>query len=362
MRIMYIMFSFTVGGTERLVADICNEMSKREHDVYLYIINDYYSEYLLSTIDEKVHIELQNRTIGGKGKFKLVKRITEFIRDNKINVVHSNSFDCPELFVLKKLFFNKTKIFHTVHDVGQYKNLSKLRIWLRNKICDKIIAISNIVHNDVVKFGADQNKVITVYNAINFKKFYEVNYKRLDKSEKIEIGNVARLIPPKKGQDVLIGAIAKVKKIYPQIYCKFAGTYDGYDFSKQLKQLADELNVTDNVAFLGNVDNVPKFLSEINIFVLPSKYEGFGISLIEAMSLGIPCIASNLDGPKELVEKVKCGLLFESGDEGDLADKILFTIENYKVLKEQSIENINTVKELFDIKVMCNKLETLYLN
>ena len=66
MKIMHLLFSFTIGGTERLVSDICNEMVERQHDVHLYIVNDLLSEELIATLDERIHVYLQKRKPGGE--------------------------------------------------------------------------------------------------------------------------------------------------------------------------------------------------------------------------------------------------------------------------------------------------------
>ena len=70
MKIMYLVFSFAVGGTERLVTDICNEMCTRNHEIYLYIVNDLVSDDLLATLNPNVNIIRQNRRSGSGEKLK----------------------------------------------------------------------------------------------------------------------------------------------------------------------------------------------------------------------------------------------------------------------------------------------------
>lgn len=78
----------------------------------------------------------------------------------------------------------------------------------------------------------------------------------------------------------------------------------------------------ENVKFLGNVDNIPEFLNKIDICVVPSRSEGFGLALVEAMAMGVPCIASNIAGPREIISRTELGKLFESNDSDDLANKL----------------------------------------
>lgn len=361
MKIMYLLFSFTIGGTERLVTDICNEMVSKNHEVYLYIVNDLYSEDLLNTVDSNVRIILQKRSIGGGAKFQTILKITRFIRENRIDVVHCNSFNSPELLFLSKIINYNTKVVHTIHDVGQYKTLNWVKCRYRSFICDRFIAISNSVKKDIITFGVDPNKVTVVYNAIDLKKFAKKEDKVYDPKHVI-IGNVARINSEKKGQDILIRALTKIKNENISIECFFAGAADvsKQDDLKKLEKLAIMLEVGDNIHFLGNVNDVPEFLSKIDIFVLPSRFEGFGISLIEAMAMGIPCVASKLDGPAEIIGRNERGFLFEPNDVNDLANRLKELIKNYSVQKIKCNKNMEYVYKNFDIINMCEKLVEIY--
>ena len=99
---------------------------------------------------------------------------------------------------------------------------------------------------------------------------------------------------------------------------------------ESLHKYVCEHHLDNEIECLGNVSDVPAFLQDIDIFVLPSRYEGFGIALIEALSMGIPCVASKLDGPAEIITDSRLGLLFNAGDPVDLADKIEQVIIHYK--------------------------------
>lgn len=362
MKIMYLLFSFTVGGTEHLVSDICNEMIKRDNDVYLYIVNKYYDQEMLDHLDNRVHIVLQNRKINDKNKLKPIFAISEFIITNHIEVVHCNSFAAPRLLLLKPLLFPNTKIIHTIHDVGQYKTLSRIEIKIRNRLCDRFIAISDSVSQDIISAGADNNKVTTIYNAINLVRFRDTGKKKVFDKNEVIIGNVARFVPEKKGQDILIEAIKLLKKDYPGIRCYFAGDYDAAhaEVYKKIVKNVRRLGLQENITFLGNVSNIPDFLKKIDIFVLPSRFEGFGISLIEAMAMGKPVVASNLDGPAELLCNGQRGEVFTPGNSSELTEKIKTIIENYSDYQLQAIDNQKFIVDNFNIVTMVDRLVDVY--
>lgn len=360
MKIMYLLYSFTVGGSEKLTVDICNELSQRNNDIYLYIVNKNYSIDLLNTLNSKIHVELQNRIIGNGNRLQTIWKITRYIQKNKIDVIHCNAFATPEVLFLHNLCFRNVKIIHTIHDVGQYKKLNKWKIIYRNNLCDNFIAISKSVQQDIIKYGADSSKVSIIYNAINLGKFkVKQNCKT---NNTLVIGNVARIIPEKKGQDILIDAFHNISEDYPNTICCFAGGYDPLHKQsyENLKRKVTQYKLDHKIKFMGNVDDIPKFLQKVDIFVLPSRFEGFGISLIEAMSMGIPCVASNLDGPAEIIGKNERGFLFEPENIRELESQLRFVLDNYENIKRLQKNNIKYVKNNFDIKIMCNKLLEIY--
>ncbi len=362
MRILYLLFSYTVGGTEQLVTDICNSMVEKQNDVYLYIVNNLIDEVMIQKLEAKVHVQRQNRTSGGSRKFETLINIAKFIKNKKIEVVHCNSLNAPELLILSKILQPKLKIVYTVHGMNQYCQLNKAKVLYRNIICNQIIAISESVKNDVISSGANESKVQVVYNAIDFKRMdNKNNLVHTFKSDSIVIGNAARFQPEIKGQDILFEAVENLVKRYPTIKCFFAGAPDDKHINV-FKNLADKAKkrYPDNIIFLGNVDDIAAFLNQIDIFVLPSRSEGFGISLVEAMAMGVPCIASRLAGPEEVLEYGKKGKLFNPGDSNDLADAIEAVICNYKKEKKTAEENSYYVRKQYDIDNMSEKLLQIY--
>lgn len=358
MNILYLLFSFTVGGTERLVADICNEMARRDHNVHLYVVNDLCDQSMLDSLAPNIHVYTQGRPAGGGEKLKTLLSVAGYIRKNKIDVVHCNSFSSPELLLLKPLLFPKTRIIHTVHDVGQYAGLGKIKCWIRNWLCYRFVAISDCVKEDILAHGAKKDKVQVVYNAIDLSRFYP---RHKQQSNTLHIGQVARFMPEKKGQDLLVKAMGELHKKYPNILCSFAGDADAEhrEAFEKIKKTVEQAGLGECVTFLGNVDDVPAFLATIDVFVLPSRYEGFGISLIEAMAMGIPCVASRLDGPAEVLQGGKYGTLFTPDDSDDLAQKLEAVLEDLPAKKEAAIQNISYVKETYNIITMCDRLEEL---
>ncbi|WP_302790629.1 glycosyltransferase family 4 protein [Anaerobutyricum hallii] len=361
MRILNLLFSFTVGGTERLVTDVCNSLVKQDNDVHLFIVNDLVDDAMINRLDSNVHIVQYARPVGG-GKIKVLLDLARYIKKWKIDVIHCNALNTPELLLVVKLVNPTVKIIYTIHGMNQYCQLGKIKIIYRNLICDRFIAISESVKADIIKAGANADKTIVVYNAIDFDRIETKNVARRTFDKKnVVIGNIARFQPAVKGQDILYEAMGILIKKYPTIKCYFAGASDQEHMQEYViirKKAKKEY--PNNIFFVGNINDVALFLSKVDLFVLPSRSEGFGLSLVEAMSMGVPCIASKLAGPEEVMEYGKRGRLFKSGNIEELAAVIDFVIQNYAQEKKIAEENSQYVKNKYNIERMTEQLLEIY--
>lgn len=361
MKIMYLLFSFTVGGTERLVANICNEMQKRNNEIHLYIVNDLVDDALIYSLDKQVKVCLQKRKIGSGNLASTSIRIAEYVRNNDIEVIHCNSFDSPELVLISKIIKPRVKVYYTVHGMNQYKNLSTIRKVYRNIVCERIIGISECVKRDLLINGSSKKKTVLVYNGIVIKE--DKSAYTLRERTKITIGCVARFMPSIKGQDVLVKAARFLRdKIDEDFKVVFAGGVadNQKDEYNKIIQYVEDNKLSDVISFIGVVDDVPKFMQSIDICVVPSRSEGFGLTLIEAMSMGVPCISSDIDGLSELIRLIGIGDLFETGNSEALADVIVDNIKNLDEKKKRASMIKDKIKDTFSIKKMCDSLEKVY--
>lgn len=360
MNILFLIFSFNTGGIERLIIDMANEMTARNNNLYLCIINNDYTSSLISNLDSSVKVIYLNRPIGSNKKIKYMNVLSKKIVREHIDIVHCHGMNCVLFSCIAKIRSPHVHFYNTVHDVPDFTSYAKWQIIAENLICDKIIAISHTVEKEIVKRKVANKKIITIFNAVNTEKFLPKNTKETFCIDNIVIGNVARFIPEKKGQNTLINAIKILKKKYPQIQCHFAGAADDAhqeEYHLLLDSISDS-NLKDNIFFHGNVENIPSFLDKIDIFVLPSIYEGFGISLIEAMSMGIRCIASNVDGPSEIIYSRDLGLLFDVNSVTDLVEKLDYMIMHYYDYDSNKISSY--IKDKYNIHNMVSQHINLY--
>jgi len=154
-----------------------------------------------------------------------------------------------------------------------------------------------------------------------------------------------------KGFDLLIQAFALLKEKFPDWNLFIYGEGPDYDF---LSNKIKELSLKDNVFLKNPVQNVEKIMLDSSLFVFPSRYEGFGLVLTEAMTCGVPCVSFDCEcGPSDIIQNEVDGFLVEAGNVRLLAEKMELLMQN----KELRIEMGGKAKEnvrKFDVPVIMN--------
>lgn len=222
-----------------------------------------------------------------------------------------------------------------------------------------IIAISSAVLTECVQAGLDNARCI--YNGIRLTDFRPNPVsKPVDILTLISVGRLSLEI---KGHGILLSALALCKSRNTNLRLIFVGDEAGNEpgAKRKLQDIAEKLNISSCVEFLGKRNDINSLLKCANIFVMPSFYEGFGIALIEAMAAGLPVIASDIDGPKEILRNGEDGILVPPGDEAALAEAILKFSSDLPFRTEMAARAIRRASD-FSLTAMANQYESLYRN
>ncbi len=301
-----------MGGAQVLTVGLLNEMCK-ENEVTLIIINNRWNNVLLSLLDKKVKISYIKREQGNRSIFPVI-RLNMLLFKLKADIIH-----CHEPNMAKLIVARKPKLFQTIHDVGISTRYYHLY--------DNLIAISDSVYNDTAPKTEKNIKVI--YNGVPLSAFK----RREDYSppkNAIRLAQISRLIHEKKGQDILIHAMRKLVYDLGISNCvlDIIGTGASHSY---LEELIANLNLAGNVNLVGEKDRpwIMDNLCTYHILVQPSRYEGFGLTIIEGFAAGLPVLASNIDGPAEIIAGLPAGFLFENEDTNDCADVLKGIIDCY---------------------------------
>lgn len=321
MRIIHLLPGLMTGGLETMVINIANSQAEL-HNVMVMIINDDYDLDLLNGFNKNVEVCLLNRPRSSKNPFYLFK-MNMMILKWKPYVVHLHYEE-----LIKYLMPLRYKIVYTIHDTTI--NASDLN---RNR---NSVAISKCVQEDVIK--RTSLRPIVIYNGINVERITcKKNVIGYHKDRPFKIVQVSRLAHQKKGQHILLQAVAKLQsKGYTNITLDFIGEGNSRTY---LEQLVKDCDIK-NVEFLGNqtVSYINRNLSDYDLFVQPSLFEGFGLTVAEAMAAKVPVIVSENEGPLEIVNNGIYGLTFKNGSIEECAEKIEVLINTPIEILQQRVD------------------------
>jgi glycosyltransferase involved in cell wall biosynthesis len=171
------------------------------------------------------------------------------------------------------------------------------------------------------------SKIYVIPNGIDFDEIQKIRVEDRLKHPAILFMGTYSL---KKGIDVLLNAVPIIRKEIPSLHVYIAGKSVSEEEDKNLKKLAEELNIEESVSFLGFISGAEKYAyyKSADIYVHPSRYEPFGVVLLEAMACGKPIVASRVGGIPFVVEDGETGLLFKSENVEELAEKVILLLRN----------------------------------
>lgn len=218
--------------------------------------------------------------------------------------------------------------------------------------CRHIITITEMEKDYIFRrFSTPKEKMTAIPNGIDLKQFRDLGYEREDNS----LLFVGRLSPVKR-LDMLLEALAQVKKTIPDIKLKIIGR--DWGVKGQLIQLAKLLGIQDNIEFLEEVpfDDLVEHYNRARLFVLTSRYEAFGITIMEAIGCGTPGVVTSVGGTPEVVGD--SGVLCKE-NAGDVAEKIIDVLANedrYNGLKENAVKR----RKLFDWDIIADRVKKVY--
>jgi glycosyltransferase involved in cell wall biosynthesis len=306
MKIVHLIWGLNVGGAETMLVDIAN-MQAEDHDVWLIIGNDDVDVAIVSALDSRAHGVFLARPPGSRNPWYALKLLSSLwrIRPDVIHV-HQESF-----IRLKRLM--PAPLLLTIHDTR-----SRLSPALAGY--DSICCISEAVKNDVMaRFPFSDPRV--VHNGV---KFSSIAVKQRYGETPFRIVQVSRLEHEKKGQDLLIRALRIVHGILGEdrVTVDFIGEGSSQEF---LLNLAIECNVANHCSFLGvkSRQYIYANLHTYDLLVQPSRYEGFGLTIVEGIAAGLPVLVSDIEGPMEIIDGGNLGSCFRSDDVADCAAKII---------------------------------------
>lgn len=361
MKVVHVYWSLTYGGIETMLVNIANEQAKVGADVHVCIINEFYAKRLLDTFHHDVHVHLIGRKLKSRN-VGFVLTLNSILNNLNPDAIHLHSSVLYTLLWRKHLKRLASVTLHALPSgavrrfpVSRFFPLLELFTNGNVQSIDKVPKVFAI--SEAVKKTLWENyhvKSIVVNNGIRSYDFkLRPNH---GVKGRMRIVQVSRLEHTKKGQDLLIKAAAA---FHGRVHIDLIG--DGSS-RVYLEQLIKDLHAEEYVTFLGTKpqDYVAEHLCDYDLFVQASRWEGFGLTVAEAMAANVPVLVSADQGPAEITQGNKYGWVFENGSDKDLALKIDYIFNNYPDALVKARSARNHVIKTYDVSVTARKYLNLY--
>lgn len=288
--------------------------------------------------------------MSSKLDFRPVLRLREIVSSEGVDVIHTHG---PRSALVGSLVsrLSNVPMIHHVHSPTQRDTEDMVRN-MRNLVVEKIfirraravVAVSECLRRELCYLSKSDRQVVKIYNGVGSDVL--LPEKSPGKSPFV-VGCIA-LFRPRKGLEILINALAQLHAEGRQVRLKVVGAFETEEYRHEILDLSARTGVDHFVDWVGFSSDVNAELEEMDAFVLPSLYgEGMPMAILEAFALGVPVIASDIEGVPEAIADFETGLLFPAGDALALAGRIGQLLDDEMLWRSIRVKAHERQREMF---------------
>jgi glycosyltransferase involved in cell wall biosynthesis len=366
LRVLHVAATST-GGIGFNLLMLAKHMDRREFELSFAIPRDSPFYDRIAEEGHNVYSLTISRSPFSPRNLKAFRDIWKIIRSGRYDIVHTHTSVGGFLGRVIARTHNVPSILWTIHgwsfDYPLGGALRRRFFWAIEKFLDRFtdhyVAISKNMQEVGIAAGiSPQQKVTLIYHGIETAGLGNggnLSASRTDTGSPV-IGTVGRL-EPQKAIDDFLRAARMVKERFPRV--RFIVVGDG-PLRKELETLSITLGIEGDVVFTGWQENVAGYIADMDIFCLTSRWEGFGIILLEAMAMNIPVVATRVGGVPEIVDDGKGGILVSPRKPEEIADGLCLLLSDADMRKRMGAHNTERVKAVFGVREMADKYQMVY--
>ncbi|MBN2062871.1 MAG: glycosyltransferase [Deltaproteobacteria bacterium] len=367
--VLHLVHKLGFGGTERVITNLVNNPGSKCRN----LICSFYpfdNEFLKEINNKDNSLFCLNKREGTD--FRAPFRIASLCKTENVDIIHSLGWSTYAEGITAAYCFGKRYPFiHSFRGKTQedlngipYRRILAQKLFAR--FCDAIVCPSELTRDDYRQMlDLDPGKITVIYNGVEISRFQSVEqtlrecYRRELRitGNDCVIGFVGRF-DSVKNLDGLIHAFSLLPPNHRN-NSKLLLIGDGSEY-EAIKKVVQASGLETNVILPGMKRDVPKFLSVMDIYVQPSKFEGVPNSVLEAMASGLPVIATDVGGLREIIHDGESGILLEPGQDEALSLAISKLITHPEKRRQLGNNAQNRVTELFSIDKMVSDYEIMY--
>ncbi len=240
--------------------------------------------------------------------------------------------------------------------------INALRLYFL-RLATKLVCISREISDELRKKGFREDKLIRIPNGVDIDRFRAGDgTRKLLQDGKLNIIFSGRLVY-RKGIDILLRAFRNIQESHPEVHLNILGSGKlqmGDSFEEELRGFVIDKKLEGSITFHGDVENVEEYLAEADIFAFPSRHEGLPNALLEAMSSGLPVVATSIGGIVDVIRDGQNGILVEPNDYNSLSKALEILIESPDLKNNLGMAARRTVEEFYSLEAIAQKFVELY--
>lgn len=303
-------------GDEAVCRSLTKELVKLERDATLLLLTDVADADGIAVlradlgVGEWKNVEIISLPASNRYSWNLIV-VPRFLRSRRVDIFHTQ-------YILPFFVPKRTKLFAHIHDIS-FKVFPELISWKDRlflslliprtmRIADRILAVSEFTKDEIMKYyGALPERIVVVPNAVSdafVSKVSEEDIARVRKQYSLPEQFVLAVgtMQPRKGIAFLVRVFVEARKHIPQLKLVLVGKRYGYRYDTDIDTAIAECGATEDVVFPGYIadEDLPAVYAAARVFAFPSRYEGFGLPILESFSQGTPVIASDIASSREV--------------------------------------------------------------
>ena len=364
-------------GPEVVAYNLAVQMAKRGHEINIFTTSIDHRDSIEKYENITIYRYAKTFSIGHSNiSFGLFRTPLK----HQVDIVHAHGSATAGFAAM--LYAKKKNIPFVLTHHGDVPNEGYTRVtqrmyvsFYKKYLMERVLSYANVIIspsgyfiNESRFLGKYRDKIVVIPNGINLEEF-NILYSKEECRERLNLPLTKNLIlfvgvlTPRKGPDILMKAMPKILNKFPDTELVFVGSGG---MRRELEMLAKKLGVEKNVKFAGFVEESLKVLyyKSADIFVLPSfskvYAEVFPIVLLEASATDLPIVVSDIETFKCIIDEEYNGVVTKRGDESDLADAIIYLLENEDVRKEMGKNARNKVED-FSWEKITEETEKVYV-
>jgi glycosyltransferase involved in cell wall biosynthesis len=363
LRLLQITHDLDLGGLQQVIYNLCRTLDRDRFDISVLCLR---TKGLFASDVEALGIPvyLLEKKADGPDYFAF-RKVAKLLRDLRIDVIHTHNTQPFFDGTIGAMLAGVRTVIHTDHARAFPDKLRYMVAeWAMSLYAYRVVGCSEHTSEQLMRYEKiPKRKIVTIPNGIDGSRFdltidRQAKRRELGIHEQGSVIGLAVRLSDQKGITFLLQAMPRILAKHPDTTLLIAG--DG-DLRTDLEREAQQIGIAARVKFCGPRKDIPELLKLLDLYVLPSKWEGLPMVILEAMAAGCPIVATDVGGNSTAVVDGVTGALVPPQDPGALAEAVIRLLDSPELLQTYAANAKQRFRERFSAETMARQYERLYL-